>query len=108
VSRRRRGDVEAVFAALSSSTRREILEDLATQGPQTASQLQARHPVSRQAISKHLGALAGAGLVESTRDGREVRYRVTPEPLAGAVSWIADIGAEWDRRLERLRRSLDG
>jgi hypothetical protein len=32
-----------------------------------------------------------------------VRYTVTPEPLADAVGWIADVGAQWDSRLAALQ-----
>ena len=51
---------------------------------------------------KHLEALRAAELVTSSREGREVRYRVTPAPLADAVGWIADVGAQWDSRLATL------
>lgn len=100
-------DVDAVFAALSNTTRRAILGDLSETGPATASELETRHPVSRQAISKHLDTLARAGLVTSARHGREVRYRATPEPLGTAVSWIAEVGGRWDERLARLERIID-
>jgi hypothetical protein len=32
-----------------------------------------------------------------------VRYTVTPAPLADAVGWIADVGAQWDTRLATLQ-----
>jgi DNA-binding transcriptional ArsR family regulator len=57
-------------------------------------------------VRKHLTALADAGLVDGERSGREVRYRVTPEPLSDAVSWIAEVGGRWDERLVRLRRAV--
>ena len=63
-------------------------------------------PISRQAVSKHLSSLLEAGLLERERAGRDVRYRVTPEPLSEAVSWMAEVGGQWDERLARLGRSL--
>ena len=51
-------------------------------------------------------ALADAGLLRSTRTGRENRYEVTPEPLGDAVAWMVEVGAAWDDRLAKLRRSL--
>jgi DNA-binding transcriptional ArsR family regulator len=63
--------------------------------------------VTRQAVAKHLTALRAAGLVEPSRQGRETRYRLTPEPLAEAMTWMAEVGAQWDGRLEALRRYLD-
>ena len=51
-------------------------------------------PITRQAVAKHLSTLAEAGLVESERQGRETRFRLT------------DAGADWDGRLDALRRHL--
>jgi DNA-binding transcriptional ArsR family regulator len=59
-------------------------------------------PMSRQAIAKHLQALERAGLVAPRREGRETRYRLTPEPLTDAIAWMEDVGARWDRSLARL------
>ena len=73
----------------------------------TATDAAADLPVSRQAVVKHLQALADAGLVAAERHGREQRYRITPGPLTGAMAWMADVGAAWDERLARLRRRLE-
>lgn len=94
---------EPVFNALSDPTRRTLLTRLSDGGPATATQLAAELPISRQAVIKHLEALREASLVTSAREGREVRYTVTPEPLADAVGWIADVGAQWDSRLAALQ-----
>jgi DNA-binding transcriptional ArsR family regulator len=94
---------DQVFSALSDPTRRRLFTRLADGGPATATELAAELPVSRQAVVKHLEALKAAELVTSAREGREVRYRVTPAPLADAVGWIADVGAQWDTRLATLR-----
>ena len=98
--------VGAVFQALSDPTRRRVVSMLSRSGPVTATELDAGLPVTRQAVSKHLAALAQAGLVTTTREGREVRYRLTPPPMREAVSWMASVGGEWDERLEALRRHL--
>jgi DNA-binding transcriptional ArsR family regulator len=94
---------DEVFSALSDPTRRRLFTRLADGGPATATQLAAELPVSRQAVVKHLDALRAAQLVTSAREGREVRYTVTPAPLADAVGWIADVGAQWDTRLATLQ-----
>lgn len=73
----------------------------------TQTELAARLPVTRQAVAKHLRALAAAGLVEPARAGRESRYRLTPAPFEAAALWMAALGAEWDRRLEALRSLLE-
>jgi DNA-binding transcriptional ArsR family regulator len=93
-----------VFGALSDATRRTLLATIAEQPSATATELAAALPISRQAVLKHLTALSEAGLVDRTRAGREVRYRVTPEPMSDAVSWIAEVGGQWDERLASLRR----
>jgi DNA-binding transcriptional ArsR family regulator len=98
-------EVGAVFAALADPTRREVVRSLAEQPGLTASHLAGELPMTRQAVSKHLSALSGAGLVDGRREGRETRYTLTPAPLAGAIEWMAEVGAQWDQRLERLRRS---
>lgn len=72
----------------------------------TATELAARLPVTRQAVSKHLSALRAAGLVEATRQGRATLYRATPGPLTEAERWLATAGARWDRRLAALQRRL--
>ena len=48
--------------------------------------------MTRQAVTKHLNALAEAGLVTASRRGREKLYRISPQPLTSAVSWMADLG----------------
>jgi DNA-binding transcriptional ArsR family regulator len=53
-------------------------------------------------VAKHLAALDRAGLVTSSRAGRETRYRLTPAPMGEAMAWMASVGAEWDERLARL------
>jgi DNA-binding transcriptional ArsR family regulator len=99
-------DVDAVFAALSDPTRRDVIRCLSEEGPVTATELADRIPVSRQAIAKHLSSLEEAGLVVSTVEGRSRRFRLTPGPMREAMGWMADVGAQWDDRLEALRRHL--
>ena len=95
-----------VFHALADPTRREVVRLLSERGEMSASALARELPVSRQAIAKHLGVLRDAGLADVQREGREARYRFEPAPLGDAMTWMAETGARWDDRLERLRRSL--
>ena len=102
----KRDRADAVFAALADPTRRQVIRALSQQGPSTATGLAAALPVTRQAVTKHLAALADAGLVTATRRGREVLYQISPRPLTAAVSWMADLGARWDDRLAALREHV--
>ena len=100
--------LDELFGALADPTRRRILELLVHDGPQTATQLATHVESSRQAIVKHVQALAAAGLVAGERQGREVRYRATTEQLRAAVNWLLDTGQAWDRRADRLRAGRAG
>jgi DNA-binding transcriptional ArsR family regulator len=97
---------DAVFNALSDGTRRNLLARLGQLGEATATDLARELPVSRQAVQKHLGMLAAAGLVASRRSGREVLYRSTPAPMSDAMAWMAEVGGQWDERLAALERQL--
>lgn len=93
--------VDAVFSALADPTRRHLMQRLSGGGA-SASELATQLPISRQAIVKHLAALSEAGLVTAERDGRHVRYRLTPGPMSEAMDWMVDVGAQWDARLSAL------
>jgi DNA-binding transcriptional ArsR family regulator len=99
--------LDAVFSALADPTRRGLVARLVREGPHTATALSRDLPMTRQAVVHHLLALGEAGLVDARREGREVRYRATPEPLGDAVAWMLGTGVRWDRRLQGLREQLE-
>jgi DNA-binding transcriptional ArsR family regulator len=94
--------IGAVFTALADPTRRQVVRALSSQSDLTASRLAGELPMTRQAVTKHLAALDRAGLVEGRREGREMRYTLTPAPLAEAMGWMTAVGGQWDDRLARL------
>lgn len=96
-----------VFAALGDDTRWSILAALG-EGDASASALAERMPVSRQAIAKHLAVLHGAGLVETVRVGRELRYRILGAKLSATAQRLDAIGAEWGRRLATIKQIAEG
>lgn len=100
-------DVDDVFTALADPTRRGLMREISARGEVTATQLAHELPITRQAVAKHLGVLAGAGLVDGRREGRETRYRPTPAPLSEAIDWMAAVGGQWDDRLAALRRAAE-
>ena len=96
-----------VFAAVADPTRRELLERLRSDGPQSVGQLSAPLPMSRQAVTKHLNMLTEAGLIEQEWQGRERFHRLRAKPLRKVEDWLAPYAAAWDRRLARLEQHLD-
>jgi DNA-binding transcriptional ArsR family regulator len=103
-----RAPVDSVFAALADPTRRDLLRSVIAQGPLSTSELAGGRDISRQAVAKHLAVLADAGLLKMARSGRETRYEATRKGLAPASRWLREADAAWDRRLDRLRRTVDG
>ena len=97
--------IDSVFDALADPTRRRIVEQLG-RAPANAGEIAEQLPVTRQAVVKHLGVLEDAGLVCGERDGRRVVFRLTPGPFADAAGWMHDVGAAWDRRLDKLARRV--
>jgi DNA-binding transcriptional ArsR family regulator len=93
-----------IFAALADPTRWRVLTLLAERGEATATTLAGDLPVSRVAVIKHLGVLDRAGLVQSRRQGREVRYTVRPERLTATARQLNAIAGEWDARLAAIKR----
>src|SRR5215470_7211452 len=78
---------DAAFGALADPTRRAVLDLLRT-GRRPAGEIARAFPVSRPAISKHLGILRRAHLVEERREGRHRIYHLNPEPLQAVDSWL--------------------
>jgi len=96
-----------VFAALGDATRLRIVAKLAARGALSISQLTDGEPVTRQAITKHLGVLAAAGLVRDARAGRERRWELERASLASARACLDSLSRRWDQRLERLRALVE-
>ena len=99
--------VTDVFGALAHPIRRQIVTALAS-GDKAVGDLAAPLPVSRPAVSQHLGVLRAVGLVSSERSGREHRYRLRSEPLDEIRHWLVTLDQFWSRGLNRLAEHLDG
>src|SRR5262245_35805012 len=96
-----------IFAALGDKTRLTIVTRLSAAGALSIARLTAGTRVTRQAVTKHLHVLAGAGLVRSRRAGREQLWEFEPERLADARAALDAISAHWDEALERLRTIVE-
>jgi DNA-binding transcriptional ArsR family regulator len=96
-------DSAPLFAALGDETRLRVVARLCEEGPLSITQLTEGAGVSRQAVTKHLQVLAGAGLVKNARDGRENLWQLEPSRLAEARRLLDLISKEWDDTLDRLK-----
>ena len=63
--------------------------------------------MTRQAITKHLDVLAGAGLVRDVRRGRERIWEVDPARLDEARVYLEKISKRWDLALARLQKFVE-
>jgi DNA-binding transcriptional ArsR family regulator len=95
--------VAPLFAALGDETRLSLVSRLSAGGSVSVTQLTAGSGVTRQAVSKHLAILAGAGLVRGTRRGRESLWRLEPSRLDDARRSLDHISRQWDQALGRLK-----
>ncbi len=95
------------FLAISDPTRRRILDRLRIQDSLSVTELAEPLSMTRQAVTKHLDVLEGAGLLEHSRQGRKRIHRLKARPLEDVADWLAPYAAAWDRRLSRLQEHLE-
>ncbi|MFO0727659.1 MAG: metalloregulator ArsR/SmtB family transcription factor [Myxococcota bacterium] len=94
-----------VFYAIAHPARRTILS-LLKDGDKPAGELAERFDLSFSAISQHLKILRDASLVSERRDGRQRIYQLEPRNLSEVRSWVEDIEAHWNTRLDALEAHL--
>ncbi|HEY1919276.1 MAG TPA: metalloregulator ArsR/SmtB family transcription factor [Streptosporangiaceae bacterium] len=95
---------DELWSAIGDPSRRRVLDLLVSHGDASASWLAGRVSFSRQAVSKHLVVLEQAGLISRRKQGREVLYQVQSDRLDQATRAMADLAAQWDRRLDAIKR----
>jgi len=100
-------DRAAIFAALGDETRLSLIGRLSKGPPQSISRLAEGSAMTRQAITKHLRVLEGAGVVRSVRAGRESLFAFRPEPLRELRSYLDQVSGQWDNALERLKSFVE-
>ncbi len=96
-----------VFAALGDPTRLRVVARLCTHGPLSITKLSEGRKVTRQAITKHLHALAEAGLVRNCRHGREQIWELEPNGLETAHHFLNQISQQWDAAIGRLKAFVE-
>src|SRR5580704_16310861 len=89
----------AIFAALGDEMRLLLVSRLCDGRPMSIARLTSGTDITRQAISKHLRVMEGAGLVRSTRRGRERLWQLERQRLAEARHYLEIISKQWDDAL---------
>ena len=97
----------AVFAALGDETRLALIGHLSSGPPRSISRLAQGSALTRQAITKHLRVLEGAGVVQSARVGRESLFELRPEPLKDVRAYLDRVSGQWDQALARLKSFVE-
>jgi DNA-binding transcriptional ArsR family regulator len=95
---------DGLWAAVADPSRRRVLDLIVGHGEATPTALASELPFTRQAVAKHLAVLERAGLIESHRHGREVRYVVRADGLTAATKAMAGAAARWDKQLDAIKR----
>jgi DNA-binding transcriptional ArsR family regulator len=108
VSRKRSLDNYAsIFAALGDETRLRLITVLCLGGAMSITQLTSGTDLTRQAITKHLDVLAGAGLVRDVKVGRERLWEFEPAQLDEARRSLEAIAQQWDHALDKLKLAVE-
>jgi DNA-binding transcriptional ArsR family regulator len=96
-----------VFAALGDETRLVLVARLCAGQPSSISQLTEGSKLTRQAITKHLRVLEGAGIVRGVRAGRESLFEFDPKPMEEIKSYLEQVSEQWDKVLGRLKAFVE-
>jgi uncharacterized protein YndB with AHSA1/START domain/DNA-binding transcriptional ArsR family regulator len=100
--------MDAVFKALADPTRRGLLDELFESDGQTLSALEARVPMTRFGVMKHLKVLEEAGLVTTRWRGREKLHFLNPVPIRLVHDrWVSKYAEAWAATLTDLKRRLE-
>ena len=97
----------AIFVALSDERRLGLVSRLSERGPMSIAKLAAGSDVTRQAITKHLRTLEGAGIVRGRRAGRKSIWQIETRRLEEAQRLLDVISKQWDGALGRLKTLVE-
>jgi uncharacterized protein YndB with AHSA1/START domain/DNA-binding transcriptional ArsR family regulator len=100
--------MDDVFRALADPTRRSLLDELFREDGQTLSALEARLPMTRFGVMKHLRVLEEAHLVVTRRHGREKLHFLNAVPIRLIHDrWVSKYAALWAAALSDLKHRLE-
>lgn len=98
--------LDTVFAALADPTRRQILTML-LEDDMAVTDVAEPFEMSLAAISKHLMALADAGLISQEKRGRVKWCKLEPDALREASIWMQSFGQFEAINLDAFERFLN-
>ena len=96
----------ATFEVLAEPNRRRILDLLLT-AERPVGELVKELNVTQPTVSKHLGILRDAGLVEVRSEAQRRLYRVRTEPLRELYDWLQPYRQLWETHLDKLNEHLE-
>jgi DNA-binding transcriptional ArsR family regulator len=96
-----------IFAALGDETRLLLVAKLCGGQPHSISQLTKGSKLTRQAITKHLRVLEGAGIVHGVKRGRESLFALDPQPIDEIKEYLELVSQRWDQALARLKAFVE-
>lgn len=94
-------EIDRVFHALATATRRDILRRTIDE-EQSVSSLAGDYDMSFAAVQKHVAVLEAAGLIVKRAEGRERLVRANPDMIARARALLARYEEMWRARVARL------
>ena len=100
-------DTASLFAALGDRTRLSLLTKLSDGQTRSIAGLSAGTDLTRQAVTKHLRVLEEAGLVISSKVGRESQFAFRPEPIDEIRAYLDSVSQQWGDALSRLRAFVE-
>jgi uncharacterized protein YndB with AHSA1/START domain/DNA-binding transcriptional ArsR family regulator len=100
--------MDEVFRALADPTRRSLLDELFKEDGQTLSALEARLPMTRFGVMKHLKVLEEARLVVTKKRGREKLHFLNPVPIRLVHDrWVSKYAEPWAAGLSELKTDME-
>jgi DNA-binding transcriptional ArsR family regulator len=98
--------LDEIFHALSDSTRRAILRDVA-EGEKTVGEVARPYAMSLAAVSKHLKVLEEAELIARQRRGSFQIVKLNAKSLRPAEKWLGFYEKFWNEQIDALQRYLE-
>lgn len=94
------------FAALSDTTRREIVRLIAQKGELTSTEISHNFKMSPPAISQHLKILKEANVLVMRKNAQKRIYSFNETGTQEMEQWLIDTKNMWNNRLDKMEKYL--